>query len=217
MLGLLQRLAGLAIDIRAKAAERAEAEAAKLRAGDGANVDPVFADPAALDRRLGAMFYRLVGLMARIQMRASSARGAARANAPGALGKRQAAARTRAEAKAAFVRQTNLDPRYMPLKRPLGQEPPARRSAVWRYLEGLAETIAGSDDRAVVAETCAEFAAMARRLGAEKTAEAVEALGRAALAEMDGAPVPDAPGCQPRGWETGAEEADTPPEPRPSG
>ncbi|MBS0562580.1 MAG: hypothetical protein JSR21_21235 [Proteobacteria bacterium] len=185
---LLQRLAGIAIDVRAKAQERAEAEAeADAPPGAGANRDPVFADAAGLDLRLGAIVYRLIGLMARWQMRGASARGSARANAPGAVEKRRQAARQRAEAKAAFVRQTNLDPRYMPLKRPLGQEPPPRRSKAWRYLEGLAATIEGTDDRTVVASACAELAAIVRKLGDAKTAERIEALGRAILAELDGA------------------------------
>src|SRR5579871_2355948 len=77
MLRLLVRLAGLAGDVRAKARERAQAEAA-MPPDARANRDPEFADAEALDQRLGAIFYRLIGLMARWQMRGFSARGRAR-------------------------------------------------------------------------------------------------------------------------------------------
>ena len=209
LLGLLQRLAGLAMDIRAAATERAEREAAKIAAGDGGNVDPDYADPIAVDFRLGMIVHRLIGLMARIQMRAASARGAARANASGAVAKRQAAARERAEVKAAFVKETKLDSRYLLLKRPFGQSAPPRRSKKWRYLEGLASVIEGSDDRTVVREACAELAAEARKLGAHRQAEVIELVGKVILAQMDRAPVPAEPGSQRRHWDTaeGAEPA----------
>ncbi len=192
VLQLLQRLAGLAIDLRDRAHGHAAGEAAK--AERGGNADPFFTDPS-LDFRLHLLVRRLIGLMARIQMRRMSARGAARANAPGAAEKRRQAAVKRAEAKAAFVKETGLDPRYMLLKRPFGQRPPPRRSQWWRKLEEMAAAIEGIDDRTVLREACAEMADLARRMGLVQKAQTAEAAGRVLLSLMDDAPDPEAPGA----------------------
>ncbi|MBS0560490.1 MAG: hypothetical protein JSR21_10580 [Proteobacteria bacterium] len=180
---------------RDRAAAQTAVEARKAEAGG--NADPVFADPA-LDHRLFMIARRLIGLMARIQLRLRSARGRARANAPGAVEKRREAALRRAEAKAAFVRETNLDPRYMPLKRPLGQEPPPRRSRGWQTLQELAAVIDGVDDRTVLREAWTELAGLARRMQALRIGDAIEAVARKVLALFDAAPSPEAPGAPPR-------------------
>jgi len=190
---LLQRFAGLAMDVRFMARERAAEEAAKAAAGG--NADPLFADPQALDFRLHMIVRRLIGLMARIQLRRASARGAARANAPGAAEKRRAAAQKRAEAKAAFVKETGLDARYMLLKRPFGEPPPPRRSRAWRTLEELASVIDGIDDRTVLREAMADLADLARRMLAIRVGDVIEAAGRVLLALFDAAPNPAAPGA----------------------
>jgi len=210
LLKLLERLGAIAIDIRAKARERAEQEQAKLRKGGWTNTDARFGDPQAVDHRFGMIVYRLIGVMARWQLRASSARGAARANAPGAVEKRREAAAARAEAKAAFVRNTGLASRYAPLQRPLGQPAPPRRSAHWRYLQGLAEIIEGEDDRTVVVSACTALTSMARMLGGEeKAVTAIESLGRAILAELDAA---STQGAAMHGTEAAAAPEPSPPD-----
>ncbi|MBS0561785.1 MAG: hypothetical protein JSR21_17175 [Proteobacteria bacterium] len=141
-------------------------------------------DAVALDRRVGDAWRRLIGLMARIEMRIARQRGSARANAPGAAEKRRQAARARVEAKARFARETGLDPRYAPLKRPLGQEPPPRRSDTYRFREGWASLIEGETDRAVLIQASREFADAAREIGDEPAALQIEALAREVLAEM---------------------------------
>jgi len=181
ILGLLRRLTEFAMDLREAAQERVAAEVAKAEAGG--NADPYFMD-SLLDFRLHHLIQRLIGLTARFELRRMSERGKARANAPGAAEKRRLAAQKRAEAKAAFVRETGLDVRYMPLTRPLGVPPPPRRSKTWHFRKGWADLIEGETDAEVVRSCVRELAEIAGLMGEEPVAMQAEALEPLLLAEI---------------------------------
>ncbi|MBS0559026.1 MAG: hypothetical protein JSR21_03125 [Proteobacteria bacterium] len=186
LLRLVEKLSALGDRLRDKVAEFMGGAAAGPDAPENVvrNTPRPPYDPETIDNRLRTVMHRLIGLLARIEMRAASARGAARANAPGAAEKRREAAQRRAEAKAAFVRETGLDARYMPLKRPLGQEPPPRRSRTWHFRNTWAALIEGETDAEVVASCARELAEIAGLMGEEPIAMQVEALEPMVLAEI---------------------------------
>ena len=187
LLRLVEKLSALGDRLRDKVAEFMGGGAA--REGDAPenvvrNTPSPPYDPEMIDNRLRNVMHRLIGLLARIEMRAASARGSARANAPGAAEKRREAAQKRAEAKAAFVQETGLDARYMLLKRPLGQEPPPRRSRTWHFRNTWAALIEGETDAEVVASCARELAEIAGLMGEEPIAMQVAALELRLLAEI---------------------------------
>ena len=166
---------------------------------DGGGVAPsAWYEAGLAQRAISHAQRRITALLARMEMEAKAARRAARAESPEAQERHEAGLAKRAEDRAlklAELAAAGLHKRYLMLKRPLGTEPPPRRSDVWRRKMNLIATIAGMCDADVVMDACLALVGAARVIRDDGLVALVKETGRRILRRMGDDTAAEAPGA----------------------